>query len=113
MTPQEHQVLAHLEQHDHITPLEALGVYGIYRLGARIFNIKAHLAEVGDPRKVITTLVRDPSGKKQYARYSLSPRSVKAAGLRTRKSPEKDVRDAPMFPPLPIRGSRVGLGTCA
>ena len=46
-------VLKHLQRNKEITPLEALKMYGCYRLGAVIFNLKAegyniktHKAEV-------------------------------------------------------------------
>ena len=34
------QVLKHLKKHKSIMPLQALNLYGIYRLSARIFNLK-------------------------------------------------------------------------
>jgi hypothetical protein len=71
LTPQEENILAHMRTGKHITPLEALGVYGVFRLGARIFNIKAYLEERETGETVATTRVRDSKGK-QYARYRLA-----------------------------------------
>ena len=64
MKPQSRRILRHLEKKTSITPLEALGVYGVYRLAAVIYDIKKH----GFP--VTTTLHTDINGKR-YARYSL------------------------------------------
>jgi hypothetical protein len=66
MTPQAQSILLHLQTHPHITPLEALGVYGVYRLAARIYEIKAA------GFNILSKTVRDASGK-PYARYSLAP----------------------------------------
>lgn len=64
MTPQAKTVLNHLKSGRHITPLEALGVYGVYRLAARILEIKAA------GYNVVTERVYDAK-RKQYARYAL------------------------------------------
>lgn len=57
-------IKTHLETKPSITALEALGLYGVFRLAARIYELKAQ----GWP---ISTEVRyDPNGK-QYAVYSL------------------------------------------
>lgn len=71
LTPQDEQVLKHLESGQHLTPLEALGVYNIFRLGARIWSIKQHFESTGDTRTITTTLVGDMKGKR-YARYTLT-----------------------------------------
>lgn len=82
LTPQEESILAHLRSGKHITPLEALGVYGVFRLGARIFNIKAYLAEQGNGEAIATTRVVD-SRKKQYARYRLVKAEPRITGTIT------------------------------
>ncbi len=64
-TPGISKVLSHLRAHkDGITPLEALGVYGIYRLGSAIHILRkrGHLIE--------TKLMRDDNGR-SYARYKM------------------------------------------
>lgn len=40
LTPQARTVLAHLERHGKITPMKALGVYGIMRLASRMAELK-------------------------------------------------------------------------
>lgn len=67
LTPQARRVLKHLERRS-ITPLEALGVYGIFRLAARIWEIR----EAGF--NVLTTYRTDNKGK-QYASYTLTGRA--------------------------------------
>ena len=37
---QRKDIIFHLEQYSTITPLEALQLYGCFRLGARIFELK-------------------------------------------------------------------------
>jgi hypothetical protein len=37
---QEERILAHLKSGKSITPLDALNLYGCFRLGGRIFDIK-------------------------------------------------------------------------
>lgn len=71
LTPQEVDILAHMRGGKSITPLEALGVYGAFRLGARIFNIKAYLAEANTGEAIATTQVSDSKGKR-YARYRIA-----------------------------------------
>jgi len=69
-TPGISKVLSHLRAHkDGITPLEALGVYGIYRLGSAIHILRkrGHLIE--------TKLMRDDNGR-SYARYKLMRKAV-------------------------------------
>ncbi len=66
LTPQSRAVLRHLEKRGKtITPLEALGVYGIFRLAARIREIR----EAG--HDVITHNRRYPNGKR-YGEYQLN-----------------------------------------
>lgn len=64
-TPQEQMVLDHLYKHDHITPLEALGVYRIFRLAGRIFSLR----QLG--WNIETEYARDANGK-TYAKYRLN-----------------------------------------
>jgi hypothetical protein len=64
LKPQAKRVLRHMERKKSITALEALGVYGIFRLAAVIYDIK----QAGF--NVISTLHHDTNGKR-YARYSL------------------------------------------
>jgi hypothetical protein len=54
----------HLKERGHLTQLEALGVYGIYRLAQRIHELRAK----GVP--ITTTNKRDSKGR-QYAEYQL------------------------------------------
>lgn len=62
--PQTRKVLAHMEQHGSISPLEAFGVYRITRLAARINEIRDAGVEI------TTTMKRDATGTR-YASYSL------------------------------------------
>lgn len=59
---QNEMVLEHLMTGRSITPLEAIGVYGIYRLAARVCELK----KAG---YVIESEVRRDKNKKPYARY--------------------------------------------
>lgn len=61
---QEAQILAHLRSGHTLTPLEALDMFGCFRLGARI----GELREAGLDIK--TEIVRTSTGKR-VARYSL------------------------------------------
>lgn len=65
LKPQARKVLRHLEKEGSLSPLEALFVYGIYRLSASIHEIRKQ------GWKVLTTMHEDASGKK-YARYHLA-----------------------------------------
>lgn len=65
MTPQARKVLTHLKRKKSITPLEAIGVYGIYRLAARIYEIRAA------GHQVITMMNKDEQFR-PYARYRLA-----------------------------------------
>lgn len=68
---QKEQLLSYLHQYDHngqrrgITPLEAIGLYRIYRLAARIQDLR-------DDGHSITTEKRTDATGKTYARYFLS-----------------------------------------
>jgi hypothetical protein len=65
MKPQARKILRHLEKNPSISPLEALGVYGVFRLAAVIFDIRKHGFDVN------SSLHTDANGKR-YARYSLA-----------------------------------------
>jgi helix-turn-helix protein len=54
---QEEMVLDHLIRHGPITPLQALQLYGIFRLAARIFRLRQ------DGHKIITNRLRTNTGK--------------------------------------------------
>lgn len=65
VSPQARKVLRHLEKNRSITPLEALGVYGIFRLAARIYELRM------EGFNVVTTIMRDDN-EKPYAKYVLA-----------------------------------------
>lgn len=59
---QPNNVLSHLTDVGSITALEALGLYGVFRLAARIFDLRKQ------GHDIITEVRRDHNGK-SYARY--------------------------------------------
>ena len=63
MKSQNDQILAHLQSGKSITPLEALGMYGCFRLGGRIYDLK----QQGHP--IITDKVKENG--KTFASYRL------------------------------------------
>lgn len=63
MKRQNEQVLKHLNDHKHITPLEALHNYGCFRLAARIYELRL------EGHEIITSHTSE--GGKVYAQYSL------------------------------------------
>ena len=65
VSPQARKVLRHLEKYRSITPLEALGVYGIFRLAARVYELRR------EGFNVVTTMFRDEN-EKPYAKYVLA-----------------------------------------
>jgi hypothetical protein len=67
LSPQCRTILRHLEKGKTISPLESLMVYGIYRLAARIMEIR----DAG--HDVITHNRKDERGKK-YGEYQLRTR---------------------------------------
>lgn len=67
---QNSQVLSHLQSGKSITALEALGVYGIFRLASRIDELRKDLRLAGSKHIIVTEMVNDPKGKR-YARYRL------------------------------------------
>lgn len=60
---QERQILAYLKSGKTLTPIQALEMFGCFRLGARIFDLK----DKGHDIK--TTMIKTYSGKR-IARYS-------------------------------------------
>lgn len=59
------QILSHLRREKHgISPLEALGVYGVYRLSSVIHRLRERGHE-------IQTVMRNDALGKPYARYKL------------------------------------------
>lgn len=63
MKTQQEQILNHLKYRGPITPLAALNLYGSFRLGAVIFNLKA----LG--HNIKTDMVSN--GRKHFAKYTL------------------------------------------
>ena len=63
---QNQKILRHLRDGKAITPLEALGLFGVYRLAARI----GELRNAG--HNIETTYKYDDNGR-NYASYSLAP----------------------------------------
>ena len=67
MTPisQEDLIFRHLELGGTITPLEALNLYGCFRLGARIWDLR---------QKGYNIQMKLVGDKKHYAQYKLAPK---------------------------------------
>ena len=63
---QNNTLLNHMMTGRSISPLEALGLYGVFRLAARMFELKAMGVDIQKKTKV------DINGK-QYAEYSINP----------------------------------------
>lgn len=57
----EDKILEHLKNKGSITPIDALNLYGSFRLGARIYDLKKKGYNI--------SMIRE--GKEGYARYSL------------------------------------------
>lgn len=66
---QKRRLALHLAEGMSISPAEALKVYGIDRLAARIFDLKRSLAFAGLGGQISMVVKRDPLGKR-YARYT-------------------------------------------
>jgi len=66
MKAQKDLILAHLKKKT-ITPIEALELYGCFRLGGRIYDLKK------DGYNIKTTMVTNGDGTKRFARYKLMP----------------------------------------
>ena len=62
---QKDRILDYLMEGHSLTPLEALNLFGTFRLGARIADIKA------EGYLIRTDRVKDPRTGKYYASYSL------------------------------------------
>jgi len=62
---QTRQVFEHLKQHKSITPLEALSLYGCFRLGARIWELR----KAGVPVKTEIVQVETRVGVSKVAKY--------------------------------------------
>lgn len=67
METQNRAILKHLKKHRTITPMQALRLYGVFRLGARIYDLK------DSGHKIITEIIEVTSsrGKKRVAEYRL------------------------------------------
>ena len=64
-TSQNARILKHLKLGKTISPLEAMGVFGVYRLAARIFELRQ------DGHEIVKTIKDDGQGR-TYAEYSLA-----------------------------------------
>lgn len=62
---QSQAILEHLQSGRTITPIEALNLYGVFRLGARIFDLK----DAG--HNIVNEW--DGDGEKRWAKYRLIP----------------------------------------
>jgi hypothetical protein len=63
---QKDQILKHLKKNRKgLTALEALGMYGVFRLATRIFELK------NDDKHNIKTILKQDENGKMYARYVL------------------------------------------
>lgn len=62
---QKQVILRHLQQRAHLTPLEAMGLYGIFRLAARVYDLRNEGFD-------IATDVRYDLRGRPYSRYSLA-----------------------------------------
>jgi hypothetical protein len=62
---QTRKVYQHLQQHKSITPLEALSLYGCFRLGARIWELR----KAGVPVKTEIVEVETRAGVSKVAKY--------------------------------------------
>jgi len=64
---QNEMILQHLKQHQVITPAEAYGKYGVFRLSARILELKQQ------GHKIITGIIKKTGrrGTKRFAEYRL------------------------------------------
>ena len=62
---QKARILEYMRQGHSISPMEALNLFGCFRLGARIADIK------GEGYLIRTDRVKDPRTGKYYASYSL------------------------------------------
>lgn len=65
---QTKRILAHLQKGKSINPIYALGKFGCFRLGARIYDLKKK------GYSIATTLIKD--GDKVYASYKLTDKNL-------------------------------------
>ena len=65
MVGQQESIYKHLKTQGNLTPLEALGVYGIYRLAARVCEMRRKGVPIDSVNK------KDANGK-VYAQYFLN-----------------------------------------
>lgn len=75
MITQTQMVLQHLQQKGSITPMEALNLYGCYRLSDVIFRLRGNSMRCGKYKYSIRTIDMDYEdrygNKKTYAKYVL------------------------------------------
>lgn len=62
---QNQKILKHLKSGAHITPLEAMGLFGVYRLAARIYELR------NQGHHIMTDVRADGTGR-TYSRYWLA-----------------------------------------
>ena len=62
---QNQKILNHLKTGAHITPLEAMGLFGVFRLAARIFELR------NQGYNIETDVQSDGTGR-TYSRYRLA-----------------------------------------
>ena len=63
---QNEQILNHLKEYGSNTPMDALALYGCFRLGARVHDLKAR----GNDIRTTMESKRNSQGQvKRYARY--------------------------------------------
>jgi hypothetical protein len=67
MKTQKESILSHLKNNSGITPLQALNLYGCFRLGAIIYNLR----DAGNRIETIYTTKKTRFGKKTFATYKL------------------------------------------
>jgi hypothetical protein len=67
MDSQTTEILSHLKQHKTITAIEALKLYGCFRLAARIYD----LAQAGNEIDCKIVKISGRGGAKRIAEYSL------------------------------------------
>ena len=65
---QKERVLSHLKENNYISPMEALGLYGIMRLAAIVFDLKCEGYNILSERRTVTNRYGDDC---QVAFYKL------------------------------------------
>lgn len=66
MATQNEQIRKYLEAGNTLTPLEALNLFGCFRLATRIFELKKQ------GLNILTDIVKDAATGKRYAKYRLN-----------------------------------------